>query len=66
MGYGPPEIDDLEAVFQQLWRLICWEMFVDAGDGGFVRLVAVDLGGGLSLLGAVINLIWATAADRFR
>jgi len=66
MGYGPPEIDDLETVFQQLWRLICWEMFVDAGDGGFVRLVAVDLGGGLSLLGAVIDLIWATAADRFR
>jgi len=66
MGDGPPEINDLEAVFQQLRRLVCWEMFVDAGDGSFVRLVAVDLGGGLSLLGAVINLTWATATDSFR
>jgi len=40
-------------------------MPVDAGDGGFGRLVNVGLGGGLSLLGAILNLAWTASADCF-
>jgi len=66
MRDGPPEVNDLKAVLQQFRCLVRGEMPVDAGDGSFGRLVNVGLGGRLSLLGGVLNLVWTAAADRFR
>jgi len=66
MRDGPPEVNDLKAVLQQFRGLVRGKMPVDTGDGSFGRLVNVGLGGRLSLLGGVLNLVWTAAADRFR
>ena len=60
---GPPEVDDLEAVLEQLGRVRGREVAHDARRGGLGRLVDVHLRHGLALLGRVVELAGAAAAD---
>ena len=39
---GPPEVDDLEALVDELLRLLRGQVSVDASDGGLVGLI--DMG----------------------
>ncbi len=48
---GPPEVDDLEALREKLRDVLGGEMAVHARDGRRGRLVDVDLGDGLALVG---------------
>lgn len=60
----PPEVDDLEAILEQLGYVRSGEMTVDTCDGRVLGLVDVDLRHGLALLRRVLDLAWAAAADR--
>ena len=63
MRDGLPEIDDLEAVLEELRDIGGWEVAVHAGDGRFGGLVDMHSDGGLVGLRGVPELVWATAAD---
>jgi hypothetical protein len=62
---GPPEIDDLETVLQELRCIAGGQMKVNASDGRVSRLVNMDLGNRLTLLRAVVNLSRAPPADSY-
>ncbi len=51
---GSPEVDDLEAVLEQLLDVGRGEVSVYAIDGGLEGLVNVDVGNGLPLIWTVI------------
>ena len=59
----PPEIDDLEAVLEELGDIGGWEVAVHMGDGRFGGLVDMHSDGGLAGLRGVPELVWATAVD---
>ena len=63
MADGSPEVDDLEAVLEQLGNILGRKVTVDARDGGSSRLVNMDLGDWLPLLGRVFNLTRATTTN---
>lgn len=58
-----PEVDDLEAMLQQLWNVLGWEMAMDTGYRGLGGLVDMYIGNRLTLVRAIINLAWTTTAD---
>ena len=60
---GSPEVDDLEAVLEQLWSVGRGEVFVREINGVLGSLVAVDEESGLARIFNVIQLFWAVAAD---
>jgi hypothetical protein len=62
---GAPEVDDLEAPRQQLRHLRRGEMAVHARDCRRGGLVDVRLRHGLAVLGAVVDLAGAAAADSY-
>jgi len=61
VGDRPPEVDDLETTFKELWDVGSWEMSVHTLDSGLVGLVGVHLGHRLTW--TVFNLAWTTATN---
>ena len=60
---GPPEVDDLEALFKQLRGVGGGEMAVHTRDGGGGRLVDMDPRDGLALACYVFLVAWPAAAE---
>jgi hypothetical protein len=58
-----PEVDDLEAVLQQLWDVFGGQVSVDTGNRGLGGLVDVNLRHRLTFLGAVVELAGTATTD---
>ena len=58
-----PEVDNLEAVLQQLWNVLSGKMAVNASDGRLGSLVDVHRRDRLTLVRAIVDLSWAATAD---
>ena len=63
MRDGPPEIDDLEAMLEELGDIGGRKVLVHEGDGSFGGLVNVRSDDGLMGLRCFPDLVRATAAD---
>ena len=61
---GSPEVDDLEAIFEELWDISGGEMAVHARNRRWGRLVDMDLRDGLALSHLVLALAWQAAPER--
>jgi hypothetical protein len=60
---GPPEINDLIAVFEQFRDVFGREMAVDPSKGGFGSLVDMGVKDGLTLLRRVFDFSGTSATD---
>lgn len=60
---GSPEVDDLEAVLEELWHILCRQVSVDASCGRGSGLVNVDLRHRLTLLRTVVDLTGTATTD---
>jgi hypothetical protein len=63
VGDRPPEVDNLETTFKELWDVGSWEMSMHTRDRGLVGLVDVHLGHRLAAIRTVVNLAWTTATN---
>jgi len=63
VGNGPPEVDDLEASFKELWRFIGWEVLVHTRDGGLIGMVDVHLDRRLTAIRIVVHPTWTTVTN---
>lgn len=64
MGYGSPEVDNLESATEQCGSVGRREMAVDSRDGRRSRLVYVRLRNGLPFVRTRVNLANSSAAYR--
>ena len=66
VGDRPPEVNDLETPFKELWDVGGWEMSMHTRDRGIVGLVDVHLSHRLTAIRTVVNLAWTTATNGWK
>ena len=62
---GPPQVDDLEAMLQELWGVACGKVAVDASRCRLSGLVDMHRGNWLALLWAIVWNSRAAAANGY-
>ena len=63
VGNGPPQVNDLEAILEELRDVSGWKMSANTLDRRLVGLIDVNLGHRLTFIGTNIQLVWGMATN---